>query len=90
VRILIQVYFNSSLTYLLMRKLKMPHNVASSGALVGANIFFELVFTNRRRHTLRLWRIPKLQIFHVIIFVPSVVNFFSIKCEALFHPSIRF
>jgi ACR3 family arsenite transporter len=40
--ILIQVYFNSSLTYLLMRKLKVPHNVASPGALIGASNFFEL------------------------------------------------
>ena len=42
VPILIQVYFNSSLTYLLMRKLKVPHNVASPGALIGASNFFEL------------------------------------------------
>ncbi|MDA1276650.1 MAG: ACR3 family arsenite efflux transporter [Verrucomicrobia bacterium] len=40
--ILIQVYFNSSLTYLLMRRLKVPHNVASPGALIGASNFFEL------------------------------------------------
>jgi len=40
--ILIQVYFNSSLTYLLMRWLKAPHNVASPGALIGASNFFEL------------------------------------------------
>lgn len=39
--ILIQVYFNSSLTYLLMRWFKVPHNVASSGALIGASNFFE-------------------------------------------------
>jgi ACR3 family arsenite transporter len=42
VPILIQVYFNSSLTYLLMRKLKVPHNVAAPGALIGASNFFEL------------------------------------------------
>src|ERR1022692_4261877 len=42
VPILIQVYFNSSLTYLLMRKLKVPHNVASPGALIGASNIFEL------------------------------------------------
>jgi ACR3 family arsenite transporter len=40
--ILIQVYFNSSITYLLMRRLKVPHNVASPGALIGASNFFEL------------------------------------------------
>jgi Arsenite efflux pump ACR3 and related permeases len=40
--ILIQVYFNSSLTYLVMRWLKVPHNVASPGALIGASNFFEL------------------------------------------------
>jgi len=40
--ILIQVYFNSSLTYLLMRFFKVPHNVASPGALIGASNFFEL------------------------------------------------
>src|SRR5450759_926643 len=42
VPILIQVYFNSSLTYLLMHKFKVPHNVASPGALIGASNFFEL------------------------------------------------
>ncbi|MGP8199147.1 MAG: ACR3 family arsenite efflux transporter [Limisphaerales bacterium] len=40
--ILIQVYFNSSLTYMLMRRFKVPHNVASPGALIGASNFFEL------------------------------------------------
>jgi arsenite transporter len=42
VPILIQVYFNSSLTYLLMRWFKVPHNVAAPGALIGASNFFEL------------------------------------------------
>ncbi len=40
--LLIQVYFNSSLTYLVMRSLKVPHNIASPGALIGASNFFEL------------------------------------------------
>jgi ACR3 family arsenite transporter len=40
--ILIQVYFNSGLTYLLMRRFRVPHNVASPGALIGASNFFEL------------------------------------------------
>ncbi len=40
--ILLQVYFNSSLTYLLMRWFKVPHNVAAPGALIGASNFFEL------------------------------------------------
>lgn len=42
VPITVQVYFNSSLTYLLMRWFKVPHNVASPGALIGASNFFEL------------------------------------------------
>ena len=42
VPILIQVYFNSTLAYLLMRFFKVPHNVASPGALIGASNFFEL------------------------------------------------
>jgi ACR3 family arsenite transporter len=42
VPILIQVYFNSGLTYLLMKWFKVPHNVASPGALIGASNFFEL------------------------------------------------
>ena len=42
VPILIQVYFNSGLTYGLMRWLKVPHNVAAPGALIGASNFFEL------------------------------------------------
>ncbi len=40
--IIIQVYFNSSLTYMLMRVFKVQHNVASPGALIGASNFFEL------------------------------------------------
>ncbi len=40
--ILIQVYFNSGLAYGLMRLFKVPHNVASPGALIGASNFFEL------------------------------------------------
>ncbi|MHC1769291.1 MAG: ACR3 family arsenite efflux transporter [Verrucomicrobiia bacterium] len=42
VPILIQVYFNSGLAYLLMRWFKVPHNVAAPGALIGASNFFEL------------------------------------------------
>lgn len=42
VPILIQVYFNSSLTYGLMGLFRVPHNVASPGALIGASNFFEL------------------------------------------------
>ncbi|NOS71798.1 MAG: ACR3 family arsenite efflux transporter [Verrucomicrobia bacterium] len=42
VPITLQVYFNSSLTYLLMHRLKVPHNVAAPGALIGASNFFEL------------------------------------------------
>ncbi len=42
VPILVQVYFNSSLTYMLMRLFKVPHDVASPGALIGASNFFEL------------------------------------------------
>lgn len=40
--ILLQVYFNSGLTYLVMRFFKVPHNIASPGALIGASNFFEL------------------------------------------------
>ncbi len=42
VPIIIQVYFNSGLTYMLMRAFKVQHNVASPGALIGASNFFEL------------------------------------------------
>jgi ACR3 family arsenite transporter len=40
--ILIQVYFNASLTYMLMRLFRVRHNVATPGALIGASNFFEL------------------------------------------------
>ena len=40
--ILIQVYFNSGLVYGLMKFFRVPHNVASPGALIGASNFFEL------------------------------------------------
>ena len=42
VPIVVQVYFNSGLTYLLMRRLRVEHNIASPGALIGASNFFEL------------------------------------------------
>ena len=42
VPILSQGYFNSSLTYGLMRLLKVPYAVAAPGALIGASNFFEL------------------------------------------------
>jgi ACR3 family arsenite transporter len=40
--ILIQVYFNSSLTYGLMRLFGVSYEVAAPGALIGASNFFEL------------------------------------------------
>jgi ACR3 family arsenite transporter len=42
VPILIQVYFNSSLTYGLMRVFRVEYRVAAPGALIGASNFFEL------------------------------------------------
>ena len=40
--ILVQVYFNSSLTYGLMKLFKVEHAIAAPGALIGASNFFEL------------------------------------------------
>ena len=40
--ILIQIYFNSSLTYGLMKLFRVPYRVAAPGALIGASNFFEL------------------------------------------------
>ncbi len=42
VPILIQVYFNSGLAYILNRKLGVAHCVAAPSALIGASNFFEL------------------------------------------------
>jgi ACR3 family arsenite transporter len=42
VPILVQVYFNSSLTYGLMRVFKVEYAIAAPGALIGASNFFEL------------------------------------------------
>lgn len=42
VPILIQVYFNSTLAYGLMRMFKVEYSVAAPGALIGASNFFEL------------------------------------------------
>jgi len=42
VPILIQVYFNSGLAYLLHRRFKVTHSVAGPSALIGASNFFEL------------------------------------------------
>ena len=44
VPILLQVYFNSSLAYGLMRMFRVRHAVAAPGALIGASNFFELAF----------------------------------------------
>jgi arsenite transporter len=40
--ILIQAYFNSTLTYGLMRLMRVQHSVAAPGTLIGASNFFEL------------------------------------------------
>jgi ACR3 family arsenite transporter len=40
--ITLQVYFNASLAYGLMKWLKVEHSVAAPGALIGASNFFEL------------------------------------------------
>lgn len=40
--ILIQVYFNSTLSYGLAKYFKVPHSIAAPGALIGASNFFEL------------------------------------------------
>jgi ACR3 family arsenite transporter len=42
VPILIQVFFNSGLAYLLNRWVRSPHCVAGPSALIGASNFFEL------------------------------------------------
>lgn len=42
VPILIQVYFNASLAYGLMRLFRVQYAVAAPGALIGASNFFEL------------------------------------------------
>ncbi|HEX4170052.1 MAG TPA: ACR3 family arsenite efflux transporter [Bryobacteraceae bacterium] len=42
VPITLQVYFNASITYMLMKWLKVDHSVAAPGALIGASNFFEL------------------------------------------------
>lgn len=42
VPITIQVYFNSSLAYGLMKACSVPHSIAAPGALIGASNFFEL------------------------------------------------
>ncbi len=40
--LLLQVYFNAGLTYVLMHWLEVPYSVAAPGALIGASNFFEL------------------------------------------------
>jgi ACR3 family arsenite transporter len=42
VPIILQVYANSGITYLLMRLFRVEHSVAAPGALIGASNFFEL------------------------------------------------
>jgi ACR3 family arsenite transporter len=42
VPLLIQVYLNSGVAYGLMKWLRVPHDVAAPGALIGASNFFEL------------------------------------------------
>ena len=42
VPIVLQVYFNSSITYALMKWTRVPYPIAAPGALIGASNFFEL------------------------------------------------
>ena len=42
VPILLQVYLNAALAYGLMKWLRVPHDIAAPGALIGASNFFEL------------------------------------------------
>jgi ACR3 family arsenite transporter len=42
VPILLQVYFNASLTYGVMKLFRVPYAIAAPGALIGASNFFEL------------------------------------------------
>jgi hypothetical protein len=42
VPIILQVYFNSSITYALMKVARVPYAIAAPGALIGASNFFEL------------------------------------------------
>jgi len=49
VPILIQVYFNSTLTYGLMKLFGVAHQIAAPGALIGASNFFELGWRRRSR-----------------------------------------
>lgn len=42
VPIALQVYFNASLAYGLMKLLRVPYSIAAPGALIGASNFFEL------------------------------------------------
>jgi ACR3 family arsenite transporter len=42
VPITLQVYFNASLAYWLMHRLRVPFSIAAPGALIGASNFFEL------------------------------------------------
>ena len=42
VPVLLQVYFNSSITYGLMKLSRVPYSIAAPGALIGASNFFEL------------------------------------------------
>jgi hypothetical protein len=60
VPILIQVYFNASLTYGLMRLFKVEYAVAAPGALIGASNCFELAVATAialyGAGSVRLWR----------------------------------
>lgn len=42
VPIIVQVYFNSSIAYALMKAARVPYAIAAPGALIGASNFFEL------------------------------------------------
>lgn len=60
VPILVQVYFNSGLAYLLNRRLGVAHCVAGPSALIGASNFFELAVATAVSvfgvHRVRRWR----------------------------------
>ncbi|MFO0706805.1 MAG: hypothetical protein U0412_08125 [Nitrospira sp.] len=75
--ILVQVYFNSSLAYGLMKWLKVPHAVAAPGALIGASNFFELAVATA---IACLGRSPEAALATVVGVLVEVPVMLSVSC----------
>jgi arsenite transporter len=87
--LLIQVYFNSSLAYGLMRLFNVPYAVAAPGALIGASNFFELAVATAIALYGPSSGAALATVVGVLVEVPVMLSVcaFCIRTKGWFHPA---